>query len=322
MPVGTALRDLIAHKLMIKYADGRLKSGDEDLAEVLRRAHGNDWNQWRAAGCKVAEGIEYSNSIDDYLQTHHGDEKIELCAKVAIVQSILQHERKCALFVNEGAHQDWQNRGKVNESWLPPFFRMLQQGVSAGNGARDICKNLCVINFNYDRCFEHFLCRALRGLFQMKEGPAYELMKGLKVFHPYGVVGQQPWQGGRVVTFGADYGDLIGASREIRTFNEKIEEGTELQAMREEISRAARIVFLGFHFHPQNMELLRSVPPARGGSVAIYATAVDRSAADQMIIESRIREMLSTRGGSWNLFVERGLDCRGLLKDYAATLLS
>jgi hypothetical protein len=89
------LSDLIAQKLNIKHGNGgdgrRLKNGDAQIAEILLRAHGQNYNDWRAAGCKVAEGIEYTNSIDDYLRTHHGDDKIEGCAKVAIVQSILEH---------------------------------------------------------------------------------------------------------------------------------------------------------------------------------------------------------------------------------------
>lgn len=323
MPVGSALRDLIAHKLNIKHVDyGRgLESGDPEIADILKRAHGDNYNQWRASACKVAEGIEYTNSIDDYLQTHHGNEKIEFCAKLAIVQSILEHERGCALYV-ENPRNGWHKPDVVTESWLPLFFRMLQQGVSADGGLTEVFKNLCVINFNYDRAFEHFVCRALQALFQINETHAHDLMKGLKVFHPYGVVGQPPWRDGRIVTFGADYGDLIGASKEIRTFNEKIEEGTGLNDMREELSKAVRIVFLGFHFHPQNMELLLTVPPARGGAVDVYATALERSAADRLIIEGRIRAMLGPRGGSWNVVIDRGLDCKGLLRDYGATLLS
>ena len=79
--------------------------------------------------------------------------------------------------------------------------------------------------------FEHFLCRALQSLLQVNETQAQELMKTLKLFHPYGVVGQLPWQEGRAVTYDADYGDLVGTSKEIRTFNEKIAEGAERPAV-------------------------------------------------------------------------------------------
>ena len=290
----------------------RLKSGDPAIAEILQRTHGAGYNDWRRAACMVAAGIEYTNSIDDYLQTHNGNEKIEFCANLAIVQSILEHERGCALYV-ENPRNGWHKPNAVTKSWLPVFFRMLQQGVF---------KNLCLINFNYDRAFEHFVCRALQALFQIDERQAHYVMKDLEVFHPHGVVGQPPWRDGRIVPFGADYGDLIGASREIRTFNEKIDEGTELNDMRAELSKASRIVFLGFHFHPQNMESLRSIPPARGGDIHVYATAFERSDPDKRIIDAQIRAMLSARGGSLNVAIERGLDCKGLLRDYGTTLLS
>jgi hypothetical protein len=42
------------------------------------------------------------------------------------------------------------------------------------------------------------------------------------------------------VTFGADYGDLVGAGKEIRTFNEKIAEGAERPAAYSDSSARAR----------------------------------------------------------------------------------
>lgn len=107
-----------------------------------------------------------------------------------------------------------------------------------------------------------------------------------------------PWsREKRQVGFGVvDYGDMAGLSQEIRTFNEKIEEGGDLKSMRDEVSAANRIVFLGFHFHPQNMELLKATPPARGSTVHIYATAKDRSQADKVLLDGKIRTLLQERG--------------------------
>lgn len=91
--------------------------------------------------------------------------------------------------------------------------------------------------------------------------------------------------------------------------------------MRQKISEAEQIVFLGFHFHSQNMALLQAAGPARGGGVHAYATAFERSEADKLIIDGDIRAMLAPRGGSWTVFVERALDCQGLLQDYTSTLM-
>jgi hypothetical protein len=83
MPAGPRLKELIAKKLSIKYTQSKLKSGDPQIAGILKRQYGETYNEWRIAGCMVAEGMDYTNSIDDYLQTHHSNEKIAICAKLA-----------------------------------------------------------------------------------------------------------------------------------------------------------------------------------------------------------------------------------------------
>jgi hypothetical protein len=69
------------------------------------------------------------------------------------------------------------------------------------------------------------------------------------------------------------------------------------------------------------MELLKASGPGRGGIVNSYATALDRSLADKDLIDRQIREMLSERGGSWNVHAEIHCDCKGLFRDYSATWL-
>jgi hypothetical protein len=133
-----------------------------------------------------------------------------------------------------------------------------------------------------------------------------------------------PWdrQGRRQVGFGAtDYGDLVELSGEIRTFNEQMDDEVELRAIREQVGNAQMIIFLGFHFHHQNMELLKAAGPGRGGIVNSYATAFDRSEADQNFIDGQIRRLLNDRGGSWNIYVDRNCDCKRLFKDYSAIWL-
>ena len=53
----------------------------------------------------------------------------------------------------------------------------------------------------------------------------------------------------------------------------------------------------------------------------LYATAFDRSQADGRLIDNQMRNMLSERGGTWDVHVERDRDCKGLFKDYSATWL-
>ena len=208
-------------------------------------------------------------------------------------------------------------------SWLPDFFYILQDGIVASENIDSLFDNVSIINFNYDRCIEQFLFGAIRDLYQTDDQKTARLVSKLRMFHPYGRVGFLPWQEEkRRVGFGVtDYGELVGLSSEIRTFNEQVEEGDELEAMREEVARAERIVFLGFHFHQQNMDLLKAKGPKRGNSTGVYATAVQRSGPDVNIIGKQIEQMLDERGRPVHLAVHSELDCKGLFKNYSTSFL-
>jgi hypothetical protein len=326
MPVGSVLSAEIAKKLNIKHKNHgqELQSGEPQLMEMLRQiARSKDelYEDWRRAGVDVAQGIAYTRSIDAYLNAHRDDEKIKVCGKLAIAQIILDHQRKCALYI-EGAAGEFADRPKVEQSWLSDLLYLLQERIVKSENLDKIFDNLCIINFNYDRCIEQFLFNALQPLYRINQTDAAQLMQRLVIYHPYGEVGFMPWDNGNPkVNFGdTGYGDIVGLSGQIRTFNEQMEDKVELDAIRQRVANAGRIVFLGFHFHNQNMELLKASGPARGDRVHAYATAYDRSNADVTLIDEQIRHMLADRGGHRDIHVEKR-DCKGLFKDYTATWL-
>jgi hypothetical protein len=59
MPVGSVLSGTIASKLNIRFDAGQRVSGDDIIADALRRVakeRGDNFNEWRAAACAVASG--------------------------------------------------------------------------------------------------------------------------------------------------------------------------------------------------------------------------------------------------------------------------
>jgi hypothetical protein len=103
------------------------------------------------------------------------------------------------------------------------------------------------------------------------------------------VVGELEWQGsGPSIQFGAkdDTYDLTKLSAGIPTYNEEVEDKKKINELRDLVSAAQRMVFLGFHFHKQNIELISPVPnaPKLRGSIEMFATHVDRSQADKGLI--------------------------------------
>lgn len=328
MPAGSDLSSEIAEKLYIMHRryGPELDSGDYQLSALLQqiaRKRKENYEDWRTAAIAVSRGISYTRSIDAYLNAHRDDEKIKVCGKLAITQLILAHEKDSYLYIDpHNPAKGFRDRTQVEKSWLSDFIFLLQDRIIKNENLENIFDNLCVINFNYDRCIEQFLFQVLQPLYRIDQDRASQLLQRFVIYHPYGQVGFMPWENGiPKVSFGvADYGDMIGLSEQIRTFNEQMEDRQELAEIRRRVAEAQRIIFLGFHFHTQNMELLNATPPARGGTVFAYATAFDRSAADRILIDEQIRRMLAGRGGTWDVHAQ-DQDCKGLFKDYGATWL-
>jgi hypothetical protein len=320
MPLGDALSIEIGNKTDINFDQAAGPTGDAHVWEAIRRVaneRGVDVNILRGAARSIKDGITYSRSIDSFLNNHNKNEDLKTCAKIALVQTILESERRSHLFIQPGERR-FMSHGQVRQSWLGDFMYLLQEGIEVSS-VGDIFKNLTIINFNYDRCIEHFLFHALQSTFHVNAHRAEELIDGtLNIFHPYGVVGHVIGSGDPRVDFGcSDFGDLVGLSKEIRTFNEKIEEGNELAKIRAEVSAAERIIFLGFHFHPPNMALLKS----QGGLTAdVYGTAMERSDPDMQILAREIGRTLGRTGGIRNYLVR--CDCKRLFHEYQTTWMT
>ncbi|WGR70202.1 MULTISPECIES: hypothetical protein [unclassified Bradyrhizobium] len=323
MPVGTQLSHTIADKTYIRHKDfgAELQTGDYAVSNALKRitkARGLDYNAWRAEACAIREGIFETRSIDAYLNTHKENEAVKIAGKLAIVQSILEAEKDCDLFRDNG---NWRNNSKVASSWFPELFYIMQDGVGRADDIRKIFSSLTFITFNYDRCLEHYLYHTIMGLYRLDEREAAEIMASLEIFRPYGQVGSLNWeQKGRTkVAFGgSDYREIEALAEEIKTFNEQIEDQVILQHIRGTINAAERIVFLGFHYHKQNMDLMTVSDIAVAPRPAVIANSFDRSGPEVSMIEQRIAKMLGEKRPAKSIEPYSN-GCKSLFKHYAAT---
>ena len=239
MPDGAKLSNKIGEVLDIKYNDLTKRiSGDPQIERVLHEIANARHKIQRLAqgsgdGCG---GVLGSPSIDNFLNMHRNNEEAKICGKLAIAQIILAHEKHSALYVKDGT-REFADRDAVKNSWLPDFLNLIQNRVVVDENLDNIFDNLCIINFNYDRCVEQFLYNAMQPLFGIGAGRASELMGRLKIFHPYGQVGFMDWDkpSCRKVLFGeTDYSDLVALSGEIRTFNERQQDVEVVGAIRTE----------------------------------------------------------------------------------------
>ena len=148
---------------------------------------------------------------------------------------------------------------KLRNTWLVPLFRELTSN-STVDDLETRLESTSLIIFNYDRCIEHFLYYALISYYRIHPADAAKLIKKITIIH-YGRLGALPWQNTFDSELVIDYGDtdliekIPPAANRIRTFAEapskKIVEKT-----RDEVRAASILVFLGFGYHLQNMEIL------------------------------------------------------------------
>src|SRR5579872_3061022 len=304
MPLGDGLSEVIARNVNISFEASELTKGNRRVVDSLRdlaRREKLDFDQLAAAGRMIAQGIRYTKSIDNYLNAHRDKQLVAQVGKIAIAHAILEAERGSAMWFDSGKRPfAFRDETAMRQSWMYDFFTLLQDGIVEVDNLECIFQNLSIINFNYDRCVEHFLFRAMQELYPTK-GETYIadlINRNLNIIHPYGKVGNLPWQSREnAVRFGGEpmEDSLATISQNIRTYNEQIETNGELLQVRKQISKAGRIIFLGFHFHKQNMHLLTAEEGAVDsvGSTSIFATRVGRANEELPIIEKRIVGMLN-----------------------------
>lgn len=323
MLVGEQLSAEIAEKLDIRFDLNRLKSGHPEVAASLNHYANErkvDFNEFRQAGVLIKQGVHYSRSIDSFINSHKHNDKLAICAKLGIIHTIFAYERSSAVYRKQ-RRDGFRDEAKARSSWLSDLFNILIRDVYVEENLDKVFTNLTIINFNYDRCIEQFLFHALGDWSQKSEGVIAEIVSKLRIYHPYGVVGEMPWKQGNMpkADFGGEEFDnrLDRFVEGIRTFHEQIEEGEELYWMRDTLWRAKDIIFLGFHFHEQNMDLLQVVEEKRKEAPRIYATVLGRSAADVEVIRGRIKQSLRSDPGG-DLIRTVGGDCKVLFGEYQA----
>jgi hypothetical protein len=333
MPVGATLSADIGEKLDLRYGEtdeghGRI-SGHPGIEAALRRyaqAANVNYNDFRSAGTMIKTGAPYAGSIDNFMNSHRDNERLAVCAKLGIVHTILDYERNSALYREKSVPNSFRDDDRVKKSWLGDLIRMLVDEVAAAD-MKHIFNNFCIINFNYDRCIEQFLFHAIQEWSQRGEGVVAPLFSRLNIFHPYGSVGRLPWQVSekkpRVEFGGSSFGedDLTVLIDQMKTYHESVEEGDELFKMREELWKAQQVIFLGFHFHKQNMDLLVVPDDARPRPPWSYATVMGRPAAAVNAIKTAISKTL--RNQQEGKFIETvDGDCKKLFHEFRSTWMA
>lgn len=237
---------------------GRLISGPRDIFYHYERKYGRelqenvqDFNERLKAALQIRDGIDSADSIDEYIYRYSENPLVAEVGKLQIAYAISKAEEASILGPDSSFTDDIS---VADKTWIWPFFKSLINGLKASE-AKKIGSNITIICFNYDRCIEHYLEHALiRSFYGMKLDEAREIVKNINIIHPYGKLGDlddMPY--GKSDRFPLMAENLI-------TWSETIKEPTIIDDMVQAIKSAKQLVFMGFGFANQNMQLLNTNP--------------------------------------------------------------
>jgi hypothetical protein len=300
LPTGKELKARISSLLdfEIDFMD-RLTSGDYTVLEAIKhhvyhpeRGQG-DIKPYIEEALHIRDAMPQALSIDNFIDSQRGNEKLALCGKLAIVKAILEAEKNSLLYFKRDHVDSKTDFKKLEGTWFLPFFQIVI-GDCTVNDLEERFRSIALIIFNYDRCIEHFMNYALQNYYRVSDADAAKLIEYIEIYHPYGSVGPLPWQGNSNSTeFGEEIkkGKLLELSNKIKTFTEGISpERSEILGIQQCMSSAKKLVFLGFAFHPMNMQLIK---PTKLNDVNVksYATALRISKDDQRVIMAQINKL-------------------------------
>lgn len=302
LPTGNILKSRIASLLGIDYGGSKKIIGDARLIAALdhvgKEMLGGVQNAYGAAR-KIHYAMPLARSIDDFINQNRGKKEIEICAKLAIVRTILQAEQESnELKLETNNIYKKPDYRKLDGTWYRRFFQLITENARPETLASRFAK-ISVIIFNYDRCIEHFLWHALKDYYSLDDETMAELIAKIKIFHPYGQTGHLSWQQKEDVThFGSDqsWEHLLKLASQIKTFSEGTDpESSEIRNIREAVRVADVFVFLGFSFEKLNMQLLfpTPLPQAATALPKYFGTAFGISDSDREDIIGQVSRLES-----------------------------
>ena len=291
-------------------------------------------NAYFEAAEQISTGIYLAQSIDNYIDVHGNDDRIRELGKATIIYSILKAEQSSRLFVDPFSAPKSLDLRALGDTWYIEFARILMDGRSIDE-VENIFEDISIVCFNYDRCIQHFLTFAISSLYSLTARESEVLVEKLRIFRRYGSIGTlRTTENPKGTAFGKDP-ESIGVferAKSIKTYTEQVAHDGTLDEIHAAVRQAHTIVFLGFGFNPQNLELL--TPPHRATDLnRVFATATGFSSADAMTISERIRVTLGLQGKSENsrlptgairaddpIAVRNKLKCADLFQEYRLSL--
>lgn len=299
MPIGETLKKQISDLLVMNFSRSSFSGGNQELFYALQGLSENSIEDLQAY-CKecryISDNMHLAISIDNFIDSNRGNDKLALCGKIGIVEAILKAERKSTIYYDSRVGNSEMNYSKLDGTWYLHLFRTITENCALED-LEERFSNISMIVFNYDRCIEHVLLNTLAKYFRIPISEAVKLVQMIEIIHPYGTVGELPEfaNGKPSIEYGGEFGHrrYVETAKNIYTFTEG-GDSEDIKKLRNIMKSSDRLVFLGFAFHRLNMSLLMDSgekPYPSLKSRKCIGTAYGSSDQDQELIAASVRAL-------------------------------
>jgi hypothetical protein len=330
LPVGSQLRQQIISLASVKtkadlewgerVVDGEIRR-DEVITDAIRKKLAPAEAQAVRVSLKtIADYLYMKNSIDVFLDHNRELDGLVETGKMLIAVSIARAEQNSNIYQAMNWGESEMDFSALSQTWIDSFARILLDVPDP----HEIADNFSVICFNYDRCIEFYLIMAIMQTYPgMEFKEAHQIVYEMNIIHPYGTLGKLPGgvrgYGNGTVPFGADLEeqDVWAMTKDLKIFTEREHDETTLTSLRKWIAYSDNLIFMGFGFAPQNMELLNTASVTKQAPrKKIYVTGKGIHEMDEREVQRRISGLFSYEGAILlprdDALIMRGATCAQL----------
>jgi hypothetical protein len=319
IPLGETLKKKIADIFQWKSEDISLEAPDSAKKNVYyateifhKGSYDTQKGHFNAGDNTMAwvKNLSFADSIDNFISNNRDKEDVVTYCKIGIIQAILQAEQNCKMY-NKSRDALFTKYpiafNEIENTYFIAMWKKIKEGCLYDELIERL-KQITFIVFNYDRALEYFLFNIIRTDYNKEIEEAARAVNEVKIMRPYGQVGYLSCLKENGIPFGAYLKpqQLVDLCSSIKTFNEVVDTNNVIyKTMEKSLIEAQKLIFLGFAFHAQNLELLfnedyfvksntfreRSNLPEK--SLKIYGTCYKLPAVSQSIIKEKLRAIAS-----------------------------
>ena len=305
LPVGSGLAKRIQSRCAcIRDGNGRLESVADPFLNsiIVKNFEGDDLIKSLSVLDAFNASLDTAVSIDAFIDRFRENDRVATLGKVLIALEIAEAERESILSPQRMAKEKFDDTAKrANDTWIGSFTQILLDGVY---DPETIGKNITIICFNYDRCIEQHLVETIAKSYTIDIVKAEAVVSMMNIIHPYGTLGSLPWNGHQrledVVPFGLGADASVNwmqiANENIRTYTQQRHDVETVQAIHNAMGACKVLVFLGFGFNNQNLDLLRLKGLSDLGAIRIpmvYSSGLGISRQVGVTLQRRIGNLFS-----------------------------